>query len=250
VFKDDDALQKAVAEVPQVTQPFGEIKSFGDTFKTARAEGKSVFSYDKGMGKGLEKFTTALKEEPPTDHKALPNIIGDREQVRSQLRRGAYKASLQPMPSILPIKAEAPAPTVVESLEEAGIKIDYKQLTADIGTEIQDTMIPGAVAVKDVLEELGLGDAIVTSGKRVKGKSASFHEIGLGMDFSLRNVKTKEQREELYKELTARLPAGFQIDRNDMFPKKGSKIIPHIHIEFDTAESKATMRKAFKAGLK
>jgi hypothetical protein len=108
----------------------------------------------------------------------------------------------------------------------------YQSGLEDVQHPVRKEMIPVAEAVKGAFQAAGL-EPEITSGHR-DWDSFSLHNLGLGLDFSIRNVPAAKL-DGLIAMIRGNLPAGAEIlDERD---KPGS---PHIHVEFDTKEAGGT----------
>ena len=189
---------------------------------------------------------------------APPEILRPRMAVPSTELEDPRQMNIlmdQPTPlSARPVDTKvptaAPSPVSVQ-LQELGFK--FKPGLEPKNYEVREEMIPIAVKVKEAFASLKLDTPMITSARRHK-KKFSFHEIGLGMDFRVNNIKSLEKRQELYNLLLKILPKGADIMKSEMLPEVfGKKFTSntHLHIEMDTQETKQELiRHAESAGIK
>lgn len=139
-----------------------------------------------------------------------------------------------------PDRSEPIYPPDLDPYEATSSRVDVK---GDVPTEsvrnLDATMIEPIMTVADIAAELGWPTPLITAAQRDTNPETGepdlqFHRMGLAVDFRTAHLDDY-QRERLYKELRKRLPAAFGLDWRD----HGTG--PHLHVEYDTPETKAAM---------
>jgi hypothetical protein len=207
------------------------------TFKTE--EGIEYSPYDLPISES-RRLQAKPKPVPKTlraPSKRPPQILTPKKAVQTQIKEDLRGTNILMTPK--QEKKESP-----KNLQAMGFK--FKKNVAKENYEVRKEMLPVAAAVKRAYAKLGLATPMITSAKRDK-KSFSFHELGLGLDFRVNDIPM-EKRKSLYDVLMQALPNGAEIDRKEFFDATDEA---HLHVEFDTKETKAELIKYAKAmGIK
>lgn len=133
-----------------------------------------------------------------------------------------------------------------ENLDTYDVVNDAVDISANLPESavygLKPQMVEAIRTVRDAYVELGLLTPLLTSGQRdtspETGKpEKKLHRLGYAADFRLKHASTK-QIELLASRLKQRLPKGFQVFTSIHGTER------HLHIEYDTPESKAQLQVA------
>jgi hypothetical protein len=246
VFQGEAEFDRTAAEAAELDKPLVRmarlererrrpLTSFGEEFQKARAAGERTFEYDGSQ------FPTRQRGESETD---WTTALGESAPLRLMAEMESEEATAE-------APEEAPVTDFGEYLSKTGIPVKEGVTIEGVRPE----MIEGSNKVTMALKAAGLGSTI-TSGMRTpeKGQKKSFHGVGLALDYRLKTAdeaglaRLRTELDKLGKQTQTRAgnpmwttDDGYQIIIHGV----GDNI--HVHIEYDTAQTKAEMHKAYGA---